>query len=320
MSNLTTPARLARQLRDFAARRQLPAAPPFRLWVDITSRCNLACRACVQKDLPAEQRRHMDEGLLDRLAQQAGQLGQVNLFHRGEPLLHPRFGYWAARFKAAGASLRVHSNATLLNPDTVAHILAAGPHFLTLSVDSLSDHLYRANRKGASLASTLAGVELLLKAKRICQKNLPHISLLLMGPQNWGPLEKQRLATLQGLGLNRVIHRGLHNWGGSLAGAVGSGRPAVCTFPWYGLAVLSDGRATPCPQDFFGAMELGRADEQSLLEIWRGRPLARLRAAHAGHDLSAYPVCAACDRIRRPTLAGIPLEHLANFARETLSR
>ncbi|KMY66987.1 hypothetical protein AAU61_13585 [Desulfocarbo indianensis] len=311
--------RLAVQLRDFYLRRPMPQAGPFRLWVDITSRCNLKCRACPQRLLPESQRRDMPEELLACLAEQvaAGAAREVNLFHRGEPLLHPRLGFWLARFRRAGALVRLHSNATLLDRARVEDILAARPHRLTLSIDTLGAADYALARPGADLERSLAGLELLLKRRGQRNRAWPKVALLLMGHQRGGAEARARLERLRGLGLDRVVWRAPHNWAGAL-GPAPQARLRACTFPWYGLAVLSDGRVTPCPQDFFGDITLGRAERSPLLEIWQGAKAQALRRAHAGGELADYPVCQACDRVRRPTLLGLPLEHLHNFLAESI--
>jgi MoaA/NifB/PqqE/SkfB family radical SAM enzyme len=316
--------RLARQLRDFLLRRHPPAAPPYRLWVDLTSRCNLACPACPQRLLGDSQRRDMDEGLLEELARQAGAWGcQVSLFHRGEPLLHPRFDHWIARFRRAGATVRLHTNATLLDEERARRLLAAPPDLLTISLDTLDPADYALARPGAELGRTLANLEGLLRLRGQGGGGPPRISLLLMGRQRGGEEARARLERLKALGLERVVWRAPHNWGGTVPGAKQGGaaprQPAVCTFPWYGLAVLSDGRVTPCPQDFLGEMSLGEmAPGQSLGEIWRGEAYGELRRDLAARRLDQRPVCQVCDRIRRPTLLGLPTEHLKNILTESI--
>lgn len=311
--------RLGMQLRDFMLRRLRPQPGPFRLWVDITSRCKLKCPACPQRLLSPDDRRDMPEELLDLLAWQVSDFNipEVNLFHRGEPLLHPRFGYWARRFREAGALVRVHSNATLLDQNRVEVILDAAPHIFTCSVDSLDPADYANARPGADLADTLTGLERLLTQRRLRGLTQPKVNLLLMGSQAKNRESETRLMLLKSLGLDRAVRRRPHNWAGAV-GRPADGRIHTCTFPWYGLAVLSDGRVTPCPQDFFGKIVLGRAGEQSLWDIWQGEETRKLREAHASRGLSAYPVCLACDRIRRPTLFGVPLEHLHNFLVESI--
>jgi radical SAM protein with 4Fe4S-binding SPASM domain len=315
--------RLARHGREFLERRLEPSTPPLRLWIEITSRCNLSCPACCNRKLSDHERRDMDEGLLDRLCAQVPGLGcQVSLFHRGEPLLHPRFDYWITRFRAAGATVRLHTNATLLDQERAQRLAAAEPEFVTLSLDTLHAYRYAQARQGARLDETMAGVERLLAARTKARAKRMRVSLLLMGRQDWGEEEKARIAKLKGLGLERVVVRSPHNWGGAVGQSPAPSRrkPNVCTFPWYALVVLSDGRVCPCPQDVHGSLALGQAGEQGLMEIWRSALAWQLRQHQASHQLERYPVCLACDRIMRPTFLGLPREHLKNLLRESIVR
>ena len=291
---------------------------PLRLWVDITSRCNLRCTACPQRLLPEDDRRDMDDALLASLVRQAKHIGcEVNLFHRGEPLLYPGLPLWIKRFRQNARLVRIHTNATMLDKDRVAGLLWAAPNLLTCSIDSLDPAEYAAARKGADLGRTLAGLERLLRARRTLGKSRPVITLLTMGEAPPDARQQAAINRLKALGLDRAVHRRPHNWGGDM-GQARQTRPNVCTFPWYGLAVLSGGVVTPCPQDFFGKLGLGDAGKQGLMEIWNGEKAKALRRAHATGDLGGFELCQTCDRIRRPTILGAPVEHLKNFVAESI--
>jgi radical SAM protein with 4Fe4S-binding SPASM domain len=313
--------RLLSYYKDFMLRREHPANPPLRLWVDITSRCNLKCTACPQRLLSKDQRRDLDSGLLEQAARDIqGWACQVSLFHRGEALLHPELPWWIKRYKQAGASVRIHTNATLLNLERIAGLLWARPDIVTCSIDSLDPAEYAAARPGADLKRSLAGVELLLIARRELGCANPTINLLSMGAKRPNSGQLGMVNRLKRLGLNRHLHRKPHNWGGTVGLNSFKGKPNTCTFPWYGLTVLSDGRVAPCPQDFFGSMDLGRLGNNSLGDIWQGDQVLALRNAHARHDLRDYPTCQACDRIRRPSIFGVPTEHLRNFMSEVAGK
>src|SRR3546814_13873951 len=73
---------------------------PIWLWIDPTSRCNLACRLCYTKfshgklDLEPSQR----EETLGRLAaSDTLEVKGIHLNWRGEPLMNPRFNELLAR-------------------------------------------------------------------------------------------------------------------------------------------------------------------------------------------------------------------------------
>ena len=63
---------------------------PVRLWIESTSRCNLKCGYCPNKDVVKEDHGFMDFGLFTSIIDQVSDHAyDVNLFHRGEPLMHP---------------------------------------------------------------------------------------------------------------------------------------------------------------------------------------------------------------------------------------
>ncbi len=67
-----------------------------------------------------------------------------------------------------------------------------------------------------------------------------------------------------------------------------------CLFPWQHLVVQWDGRVVPCCRDYDGELVLGDATEQTLLEIWRGPALQRLREQHACGAYEGNALCARC--------------------------
>ena len=66
-----------------------------------------------------------------------------------------------------------------------------------------------------------------------------------------------------------------------------------CEYPWTSLTVMADGSVVPCTQDYNVEMVLGNVREQTLEEIWNGKPYQDLRRWHAeggfpeGHKCSS---------------------------------
>ena len=119
--------RLAALYGSYRRRDAVVAAPPLRLWLEISSRCNLRCPACPNKDLPAAQKGDMPWPLFRRVVDQAREFAlEVNLHHRGETLLHPDAGRMARYAAGAGLPCRLHTNATLLSGGVVGELLESG--------------------------------------------------------------------------------------------------------------------------------------------------------------------------------------------------
>jgi radical SAM protein with 4Fe4S-binding SPASM domain len=158
-----------------------------------------------------------------------------------------------------------------------------------------------------------------LERRRQSRRRTPRLAIEVLqnSPVTGGPapraanaLRREFLRRHKKLGLDEVVFKGAHNW----AGHLGAARPApgfsACTFPWNALVVFFNGDVVACAQDFFGRQRLGNAGDAQLLDIWNGMPMQQLRRAHAAGDTAPFPACRECDRVRRRTLAGVPLEFL----------
>jgi len=73
-----------------------------------------------------------------------------------------------------------------------------------------------------------------------------------------------------------------------------------------------DGTVTPCPQDFRCVMNMGNVATHTLREIWNAEAYRELRRKQTS-DVPSLPLCRNCDRIRRRTVGGIPLQYMASF-------
>jgi hypothetical protein len=127
---------------------------------------------------------------------------------------------------------------------------------------------------------------------------------------NEGKKQKEFVRRFQRLGLDELVLKEAHNWAGYLRHAGETAKFSACTFPWNALVVFFNGVVAPCAQDFFGACRLGDAASETLLGIWNGPPMQELRRAFVQGNISGYPACDDCDRVRRRTLGGIPREYL----------
>jgi radical SAM protein with 4Fe4S-binding SPASM domain len=310
--------RLARLYGSYIRKDAFVPAPPLRLWVEISSRCNLRCPVCPNKDLAAEKKGDMDWPLFKKVIDQAQRFAfEINLHHRGETLLHPQAGRFIRYATASGTPCRLHTNATLLQGPIVEDILASGLQRVTISFDGFSADVYEKNRSGASFDQVSGNIADFLRRRGQLRQKHPRLAIEAMELSTVDRSENRRefRAHFQRLGLDEMIFKKPHNWAGYLTAAENKAAAAICTFPWNALLVFFNGDVSPCSQDFFGRCILGNANDKPLLEIWNAPPLQELRRAFAGGEMAAFPACMDCDRIRRPTLGGVPREYLKRLLR-----
>jgi len=101
---------------------------PLRLWIETASCCNLRCVMCPNKDVATNAKGLMRLELFQKIIDQARHFAlDINLHHRGEPLMNPALFDMISYAKAAGLKVRFHTNGTLLDEVKARRLLEAGP-------------------------------------------------------------------------------------------------------------------------------------------------------------------------------------------------
>lgn len=142
---------------------------PSRLFVEVTSRCNLHCPMCVkysgQEKSPEGD---MTPAIFEALGQAFPTLEALILNGIGEPLLHPRledFLFAAKKSMPAASWVGFQTNGHLLDETRARSLVGAGLDRIFLSVDATSPELFRAVRSGGSLSHVERAFEVLSKVK-----------------------------------------------------------------------------------------------------------------------------------------------------------
>ncbi|KHK00395.1 radical SAM/SPASM family putative metalloenzyme maturase [Desulfovibrio sp. TomC] len=143
---------------------------PSRLFVEVTSRCNLRCAICVKQSGAAKS---IDGDMLSEtfnaLAPEFKHLQALVLNGIGEPLLHPlleEFIRTGKRLMPAQSWVGFQTNGHLLDTARCSSLIAAGLDRIFLSVDSTSPELFKAVRNGGSLGHVERALAALAQAKK----------------------------------------------------------------------------------------------------------------------------------------------------------
>lgn len=302
---------------------------PLRVWIEPTSYCNLRCRVCPNERLPQSQKGFMSMDLFKKIIDQlSGNTYDLNLFHRGESLIHPELIDMIRYARLRGIYTRLHTNATLLSDKVSRDLIGSGLDFISFSFDGYDKGVYENNRLNSNFEKTREGIIQFLNFKVKTNSTHPYTVLQVMeyGDNREGKLidikRKEFLAPLERLRLDKFIIRKPHNWGGlidELADNTHSkNRRLICTFPWYAMVILWNGEVTPCPQDFEGRIILGDMNEEDLINVWNGSRMRAFRKDMVKKKVDAYPPCRDCDRLFRDTLLGVPTEYLKNFLSDNI--
>lgn len=180
-----------------------------KLYVEITTACNLDCRMCVRRawdeptgSMPLETFR----ALMDQL-RHFSPPPAVHLSGYGEPMFHRDFLEMVGLAKAAGAAVEVTTNGTLLTAANVAALIDLDLDRLVVSIDGVRPESYDDIRLNGSFAQIVENLQELrrVKLRRKGRRGKPHVGIAFVAmKRNVADLpELPRLATR--LGASEIV-------------------------------------------------------------------------------------------------------------------
>jgi putative metalloenzyme radical SAM/SPASM domain maturase len=149
--------------RDLSGR-----AHPSKLFVEVTTNCNLRCGMCVKQSGGGIREGSMSAGTFDALTPAFPSLDALVLNGIGESLLHPHletFIKMAKRSLPGSAWVGFQTNGVLLNEDRAASLVDAGLDRICLSVDTVSDDSFRSIREGGEMSKIESAFAALARAR-----------------------------------------------------------------------------------------------------------------------------------------------------------
>lgn len=138
-----------------------------KLYVEITTACNLDCQMCVRRvwdeplgTMPLE----TFEALMEQLRQFPSPPA-IHLSGYGEPMVHPHFLEIVKQAKAIGARVEMTSNGMLLNTKKAAALIELGLDSLTVSIDGVGSEAYEDIRVRGSFEQVIENLRQLRRLK-----------------------------------------------------------------------------------------------------------------------------------------------------------
>ena len=300
---------------------------PSRIWIEPTPSCNLACGHCpngMDVQFPKGlMKMELFKKIIDELE---GSLYDVNLFHRGESLIHKQLPDMVEYCHSKGMHTRLHTNAALMTQQWAKDLIGAGLSYVSFSVDGYTKDVYDKVRIGGDFDETVENIQRFLRLKDESANGKPFTILQVMEIGEDEPGREERKETFKKMfndtSLDRFVVRTPHNWAGDLdefgGGIGGSRRFTPCTFLWYSMTIFFDGTVAPCPQDFFGKINIGNVAENSVRDVWNGEPMREMRRRMKQRDVTGLAPCETCDILTRKTFMGVPSNYLSTFIKDNL--
>ena len=283
--------------RDYKFKRSICSRPPFRMWIDLTTVCNLHCPICPRslRPLPPV---HMDYGLFKKIIDEIkGYVFDINLAVTGESLLHPELPQMIEYAHRNRVITRLHTNATVLSEELGMKIIRSGLSFISFSIDGFDKASYEKVRVGASYETVTANIRKFLELKKRLKSRLPYVVIKTIA--NPDDLDTSGQAGFQrrfnGLPVNRFRLNPMHNFGGKITHVqFNKERRIPCYIAWFGLTILADGKVVPCCMDFWGDYVLGDAGKDTLLGCWNNDKAIALRRKLIQRMADDLTLCKGC--------------------------
>ena len=150
-----------------------------RVYIEVTTRCNLNCAMCVRNDWKDQQGRMSADtfqAIFEGLKAFPG-LKRVVLGGYGEPLMHPGIVEMVAQIHALGADVTMMTNGLLLERPLAGALLKAGVDTLVVSMDSMHVQAYAKAGLKRGLDLVLDNLQGLHGLIRDCGWKLPALGL-----------------------------------------------------------------------------------------------------------------------------------------------
>ena len=184
-----------------------PTDPLTKLYVEITTACNLDCQMCVRRAW-SEPIGSMSLETFRALIEQLREFSSPPTVHfsgYGEPMFHPAFVEMVSLAKAIGARMEVTTNGMLLTPDKAAALIELDLDRLVVSIDGVTPQRYGDIRVDGSFEQVIANLLHLrrLKLQKKGRHGNPEIGIAFVAmKRNVADLpELPRLATRVGASL-----------------------------------------------------------------------------------------------------------------------
>lgn len=169
-------ANIKEQIVEFDAATGRVPHPPRHVFVELTSRCNLACVHC-PKDFGAELDHpalDMPREVLHAAAPYLRQARFVNLNMVGESMLCQHFDEAIGICSEGRAEVSFNTNGLLLSEARCRHLVASRVHSVTVSVDGIESN---APIRGVDYATVRKRILQLAAAKEEARSELPHLAV-----------------------------------------------------------------------------------------------------------------------------------------------
>lgn len=296
----------------------IPLETPFVVYMDPSSACNFRCKFCPTGE-PDEIRKTsrwmgmMDFELfkkaVDDLAGFPSPVKALKLHKDGEPLLNRNFPEMVAYAKASGRAnyIETTTNGSLLTPERVDRIIAAGLNRIVISVYGMSSADFLSfSRAKVDFDKYVQNIRYLYEHRGGCEIYIK-TTIGISDRDTVDEFHKTFGPYCDGIGTENIspfwpgynFQRKYDLKTDAKAGTFGHKlkNKIVCPYVFYALAVNADGTVGLCSCDWTHDYLIGDVRNQSLKDIWLSQKLRDEQIRQLEGRRMEHPLCRVCNEI-----------------------
>lgn len=278
---------------------------PDRVTIELTNRCNVSCTFCHRQEVDmelGEMSMYLYKKIIDEMAEHLPM--KMVPFFRGESLLHPKFIECIQYAKSKGIGpIQMASNALILNEEMAEKIIASGLDFISFSLDTMDEDIYRQTRLMGDLKTSMENVKnfgIKCKEYKNQGKTVPGIQVSTIDMEIYKERQEEFIAYWkQYVDIVRVYYE--HDEKGRFADSkvhellmkVGDRRP--CKKVYTDLIIYWNGRTALCNYDWDEEKKIGDLNKQSIAEVWNSNEYEEIRRMHETNSFEDWILCKDCE-------------------------
>ncbi len=257
--------------------------PPF-LQIEPSSICNYRCVFCFETDKTFTNKKNGHMGTMpldlfkDIIDQAENNIEFVSIASRGEPFVNKDISEMLEYTTGKFLSLKINTNASLLDENKIHSILSGGVTTIIFSADAADPELYAKLRVNGKLEKVLKNIELFNKIKETKYKNnkiITRVSGVKVGKDQ----KIEDMYKLWGQLVDQVAFVNYNPWE-NVYTKEESKISIPCSDLWRRMFVWWDGKINPCDTDYKSLLSMANFKNMGLMDAWNSKEYTNYREIH----------------------------------------
>ncbi len=269
--------------------------PPC-IQIEPVSFCNYKCSFCFQNNeyfSSAEGKGVMPLALFKDIVDQIdGNVKIVNMASRGEPLICKEIDKMLEYCSGKFLSLKLNTNASLLDEKKSHAILSGGVNTIAFSIDSADKSGYEKLRKGGNFEKVFGNIR---KFHEIHERHYPDKKIIvrISGVKVDDSQKMADMVKVWGEFVDQISFVKYNPWE-NVYESEKNNHVNPCSDLWRRCFVWHNGVVNPCDTEFKSSLAVGNVKEDALSNIWTGEKYEYLRRSHLCGHRAQLDACSRC--------------------------